>query len=79
MTWADPIPRAYGMPLWANYIARDRDGKTYLYEHEPYWNPDRDYFDLGKGNALGGRGCEIYWPAHYEPQRGVIAHIKEPP
>lgn len=72
MTWADPIPRAYGMPLWANFIARDPDGSTYIYRDEPEQAPN-GYFGADAGCA------EIYWPAHYEPQRGVIAHIKEPP
>lgn len=79
MTWADPILRTHGMPIWANFIARDNNGKTYVYENEPLWRTDKECFDSGAGNRLGGRAAEIFWPAHYEPQRGVIAHIKETP
>ncbi len=77
MTWADPVLRTHGMPLWANFIARDNDGETWVFENEPYWRTDFGQFDPGKGNQLGGRAAKIFWPAHYEPQRGVIAHIKD--
>lgn len=77
MIWGDPVLCARGMPIWANYIARDNDGKTYVYEHEPYCNDEHGCFDLAKGNQLGGRAAEIHWPPAYEPARGVISHVKE--
>lgn len=76
MTWADPILRTHGMPIWANYIARDVDGSVFVYAKEPRFYPGTGLF---KPFPSGGAHSAIFWPPHYEPAAGVIAHLKEAP